>query len=671
MELIWEVTLLIFLKFLFQIMIVSGLIYIVSGRLIGSNINFVRRVLSVVISVTLTSFVYWYPYLRHTDFLSETMMQTVTEVSTLIWIGSMLLISMLLYLVFELFDPSGITTGDRRNGQKSLLLRLRSYWRQQKRLRQVLKIAVTNGVVQTIKYARQRENEKELAIALRATLEQCGGIFIKFGQVLSTRKELFSPIFIDELERLQHRVKPLPVEQVTDILEGSLPQPMDEVFSQFQMEPIAAASIGQVHKARLKNYEDVVVKLLRPEVKGIMRDDLEILEEFANWLSSKSTWAESLGFRELAGGFADGLREEIHLDIEVRNTLQVKNALAKSDYKVRIPKIYTAYSNENIIVMEYIRGHSVADGGAEFNRLSIDRRQFARTVLYSFFEQMLFSGIFHADPHPGNIHIDEKDGTPVLLDFGAVGRLGATQQEGLKLFLMGIQLNDSSVLYDGLTLLVENADHAERARMEQAIDQILLKISYVDRIPTEELIHALFTVVRDFGLAFYPAVGLALRSLVTLDGTLRVIDPRFDIFTEAKDFSATYMRASFLKPFKEPMATKERLQEELSMLIPTLRKMPRRVDQLIQRVESGKIILHHDIFSDEHNARFITHLFSRFVLLLVGITFGIISVALLAISQFIHDSYAVYLNTAAYLGLFLCAILLVRLSIQALRSMKQ
>ena len=446
-----EVTLLIFLKFLIQIIIVSGLIYIVSGRLIGSNINFVRRVLSVVISVTLTSFVYWYSYLRHTDFLSETMMQTVTEVSTLIWIGSMLLISMLLYLVFELFDPSGITTGDRRNGQKSMLFRLRSYWRQQKRLRQVLKIAVTNGVVQTIKYARQRENEKELAIALRATLEQCGGIFIKFGQVLSTRKELFSPIFIDELERLQHRVKPLPEEQVTQILEGSLPQPMNEIFSHFQMEPIAAASIGQVHKARLKNYEDVVVKLLRPEVKGIMRDDLEILEEFANWLSTKSTWAESLGFRELAGGFADGLREEIHLDIEVRNTLQVKNALAKSDYKVRIPKIYTAYSNENVIVMEYIRGQSVADGAAEFKRLSIDRRQFARTVLYSFFEQMLFSGIFHADPHPGNIHIDETDGTPVLLDFGAVGRLGATQQEGLKLFLMGIQLNDSSVLYDGLT----------------------------------------------------------------------------------------------------------------------------------------------------------------------------------------------------------------------------
>ncbi|POZ54812.1 putative protein kinase UbiB [Lysinibacillus sphaericus] len=661
---------LVYLKLLIQIIFVAGIIYFVSGRLIGSNINFVRRVLSVVISVTLTSFVYWYSYLRHRDFLSETMMQTVTEVSTLIWIGSMLLISMLLYLVFELFDPIGIKGGERRHGQKSILLRLRSYWRQQKRLRQVLKIAVTNGIVQTIKYARQRENEKELAIALRTTLEQCGGIFVKFGQVLSTRKELFSPIIIDELKHLQQSVKPLPHEQVTKILETSLPRSVDDVFINFQTEPLAAASIGQVHKARLKNYEEVVVKLLRPEVKGIMRDDLDILEEFANWFSNKSTWAESLGFRELAGGFADGLREEIHLDIEVRNTLQVTNALAKSDYKVRIPKIYTEFCDEDIIVMEYVRGKSVAEGASEFRRQNIDRSQFARTILYSFFEQMLFSGIFHADPHPGNVYIDETDGVPILLDFGAVGRLGATQQEGLKLFLLGIQQNDSGILYDGLMLLVENKEHAERARVEQAMDQILLKISYVDRIPTEELIHSLFTVVRDFGLAFYPSVGLALRSLVTLDGTLRVIDSQFDIFTEAKDFSASYMRAAFLRPFKEPLETKERIQEELSMLIPTLRKMPRRIDQLIQRVESGKIILHHDIFSDDHNARFITQLFSRFVLLLVGITFGIISVALLAISQFIHEPYAVYLNTAAYLGLFLCAILLVRLSIQALRSMK-
>lgn len=131
------------------------------------------------------------------------------------------------------------------------------------------------------------------------------------------------------------------------------------------------------------------------------------------------------------------------------------------------------------------------------------------------------------------------------------------------------------------------------------------------------------------------------------------------------------MRNTLLKPFKEPRLTKERLQEEIAMLIPTLRKLPRRFDQLVQRVETGKIILHHDIFSDKHNSMFITQLFSRFVLLLVGITFGIISVALLGIGQLIKSPYAIYLNTSAYLGLFLCAILLVRLSIHAIRDMKR
>ena len=131
------------------------------------------------------------------------------------------------------------------------------------------------------------------------------------------------------------------------------------------------------------------------------------------------------------------------------------------------------------------------------------------------------------------------------------------------------------------------------------------------------------------------------------------------------------MTSLLKKPFKEPKVTKERIEEEFALLLPALRKIPRRVDKLVQKVESGKIILHHDIFSDKNNAQFVTHLFSRFILLFVGITFGIISVSLLAIAQFIETAYAVYLNTAAFVGLFLCAVLLVRLSIQAIRLMKR
>lgn len=663
----------VYIILLAEILLITVFIYFVSGRLMGAKVNFTKRVLSVTIGVALTTFVYWYSYLRYTDFMNESVVESAANVSTIIWIGSILLISMLLYLLFELFDPIELgSRGERITGRQFILKRIQHRWRRQKRLSQVVEIAVRNGISRALKYSRHRENDRELAIAFRDTLEQSGGIFIKFGQVLSTRTELFPPVFVEELGTLQQNVKPLSTAQVQTILQNSLGNKMEEVFSSFDMEPLAAASIGQVHKAVLKkNNQPVVVKLLRPEIKRIMRDDLNILVEFADWVTNKSKWAENLGFKELAIGFAAGLREEINFDIEVRNTIQISNALKESPYKVKIPHVYTEYSSNQLIVMEQVMGKSLAKGNDIFHYFNTDSKEFARTILFSFFEQMLFSGIFHADPHPGNIFIDERDGSPILLDFGAVGRLASSQQEGLNLFILGVQQGDSGVIYDAITLLVEDNQHIDRQKFEQAIGQLLLKISYVDRIPTTELIHSLFDVVRDFGLSFYPSVGIALRSLITLDGTLHLIDPTFDMFTEAKTFAKKYKTSFLKKPFTEPKAVKEKVESELAVLIPELLKLPKRVDRLVERIESGKIILHHDIFSDKKNANFIIQLFSRFVLLMTGITFGLVSAALLAIAQFIETAYAVYLNTAAYTGLFLCVILLVRLSVQAIRDMKR
>lgn len=662
----------IFLKIFVQILVIACFIFFVSGRLMGSQINFFKRVMAVVLSVFFTSFVYWYAYLRGTDFLSESFVYTYMDVSTIIWIGSMLLISMLLYLFFELFDPMAIgEKGQRVSGNKSLLIRLRNQWRGQRRLRQVVQIAMKNGISRTIKYSKFKESEQELAKAFKDTLEQSGGIFVKFGQVISTRSDILPATFVKELESLQQHVKPLTNEQVDAILVSSLPYKMEDMFAEFDRTPIASASIGQVHKAILhENNQEVVVKILRPDIKEMMRDDLNILVDFAAWFSDRSIWAEKLGFRELAIGFAESLREEVDFEIEMRNAIQVTTALKDSLYKVKIPYVYTELSNDHLIVFEYIHGQSVANGDTLFQSLGIPREEFARTVLYSFFDQLLYSGIFHADPHPGNIFLDDVDGTPIFLDFGAVGRLAQPQQEGMKLFLLGIQHNDSDILYDALSLLVEDIDRIDREKLEHALAQILLRISYIPHIPTDELIQAFFEVVNKFGLSFYPSVGIALRAIITLDGTLHLIKKDFDIFNEAKEYSTEYMASQWKKPFKEPKQTFERLEEELALLLPNIRKIPRRVDQLIQRVESGKITLHHDIFSDKSNSMFVTQLFSRFVLLMVGITFGIISVALLAIGQFIEAEFGIYLNTAAYVGLFLCAVLLVRLSIQAIRLMK-
>lgn len=655
---------------LLQILFVSIIIFFISGRLIGSNVNLFRRVLSVIISVSFTTFVFWYTFVReNAQYHTE---DGVVSVATLLWIGSMLLISMLIYLFFELFDPIALDENTGRYSEKKTIFRKAlNYWRYQKRLRTVFKVAVTNGITRTVKYARSRDTDRQLAIALRSTLEESGGIFIKFGQVLSTRKELFSPIFIEELKKLQQKVSPMTFDEVKRILKENFSCEIDEVFSFFDEKPLAAASIGQVHRAVLKNsHEEVVVKILRPQVKTIMREDLSILLEFADWITTKSQWAESFGFKSLAEGFANSMKEETDFEIEARNMIQIRNILKRSKLNVKIPQVYEELSNENILVMEYVKGVSISDLD-KIEDLSFDRKELARTIVYSYLEQALISGIFHADPHPGNISVNPETGEVAILDFGAVCRLSGQQQEGLKLFFMGIQQGDSSLLYDAISLLIKNKNEINRQELEQAIGQILLKITYVNKVPTDETIYSIFTVIRESGLQFYSSVSLALRVIITLDGTINMIDPTFNIFEEAKKFTNDYMKSSLRKPITEPIETMEKMQEELAILIPNLRKIPRRIDQLIRKVEDGKVILHHDIFSDKTNSKFVTQLFSKFVLLMVGITFGIISTALLAISQFIETAYAIYLNTAAYLGLFLCSILLVRLSIQAIRDMKR
>lgn len=655
-----------------QLGVASVLIYIISGRLIGSQVSIGKRILSVIISVVFTTFVFWYTYLRDSSYYDGNIVSNVVNVATLLWVGSMLLISMLLYLFFELFDPIELNENGVPVSRRSGIKIIYTYWRRQKRLREVVSIAMKNGINRTVKYARAREDERQLAKALRDTLEQCGGVFVKFGQVLSTRKELLPPVFIDELEKLQQHVKPLTEQQVDQILLENFHGEDHLIFSYFDKHPLASASIGQVHKAVLKETnEPVVVKLLRPEVKGIMAEDLTILMEFARWISSKSQWAENLGFYDLAKGFSSALSEEIDFQIEARNMEQMMTIVQKGSINAKIPQVFQQYSNENVLVMEFVKGKSVSIADDLFENGHVDRHDFAQTLLYAFLEQALVSGIFHGDPHPGNIYVEQDTGKLAMLDFGAVGRLAVEQQDGLKYFLVGIHQNDAALVVDGISLLVENEEDINRHEMEQAISQILLKINYVSSIPTDVLIYSIFSVAREFGLHFYPAVSVALRAIVTLDGTLSIINPGFEIFREIKDFSNDYLKSSLLKPFKEPRATKQVIEEELALMLPNLRKVPRRIDQLFKKVESGKIILHHDIFSDKSNARFVTQLFSRFVLLFVGITFGIISVALLAISQFMHTAYAVYLNTAAYLGLFLCAILLVRLSIQAIRDMKR
>ncbi len=654
-----------------QLIGIGILIYFVSGRLIGTKLNFIKKVLSATLSVVFTTFVYWYSYLRYTEFPKEDMIKEVTNISTLVWIGSMLLITMLFYLILELFDPIQLgERGERLAGNRNIIYRIRSGWRRQRRLTQVFRIAFKQGVGRTLSYKRTYENDRYLANTLRNTLEECGGIFIKFGQVLSTRKDILPPAFIEELEKLQQHVKPMTIDQLHEQLAKGLQKPLGEVFKFFDDDPLAAGSIGQVHRAVLKdNGDEVIVKILRPEVTSLITQDLEILLNFSKWLTEESSWAENIGLHHLATGFADNLREEINFEIEARNMEQMTNALTADKKCCEIPKVYKQYSNKMILVIEFIHGVSIRDSSLLLKQHGIKEKEMLRSIYDTFLQQMLVTGIFHADPHPGNIYVLEETGQPCFLDFGAVGRLGPIHQQGLRTLFIGIERNDPKIVLEGLKDVIQDGEIQDEESLLQSISQLLVQLSYLNTISVEELVQSLFSITQKFELRLYPMVGVALRALITLEGTLNVLDTKFDLFIEAKRFTSKNKK-DFL-PVKSLKDAKEMFEQELVMLIPTLQDLPRRLESMADTIGKGKVTVKLDVFSEKASSTFVNKWLSNFMLLLVGITIGIISVSLLAITQFIHSASAIYLNTASFLGLFLSAVILVRLSIYAIRTSKK
>ncbi|WP_235073169.1 ABC1 kinase family protein [Kurthia huakuii] len=651
-----------------QLVVMGVFIYFLSGRLMGTKLNMIKLVLSAVLSVVLTTFVFWYSYFRHTNYLNQDVLQQVSNIGTLVWFGSMLLIAMLFYLIFELFDPK--QESDFQANQENALLKIRSNYYRKRRLAQVFRIAFKQGIGKALQYKRSYENDRYIAVVLRNILEETGGIFIKFGQVLSTRKDILPPVFIEEFSKLQQNVRPMPTDEVQQIIRREFGEDPSVYFKYFAEQPFAAGSIGQVHRAQLRETnEEVVVKVLRSDVTRIMNKDLDILLHFAMWLEEESTWAENLGFYQLATGFANGLREEINFDIERRNMEQITNALKNSGHKVRIPKVYPELSNRKILVMEYMKGVPITKSAPLLKQRGIEQQQVLSELYGAFLEQLLVAGVFHADPHPGNVYVMEDTGEPVFLDFGAAGRIGPLQNRGLRTLLIGIARNDVKIMAQGLENLVTDGNLKNRASLEQDLSQLLISIQYMDKISTETLVQRLFDIMKSHELKLYPMVSMALRALITIDGTLSSVNPQYDIFNEAKRFSIENKEdLAQAVTFDELKTT---AVQEMILLMPQLRDIPRRVDQIVQNFERGEMTVKANIFADAKNATFISHWLSLLILLTVAVTFGFISVALLAIAQFINGMYAVYLNTAAFVGLFLSSVILVRLSVQALRYSKR
>lgn len=548
--------------------------------------------------------------------------------------------------------------------------RLRNRWRRTVRYWQITRIFARAGVGPLLRTGTPLT--ASVARSLSRALDRSGVVFTKFGQVLSTRRDLLPPEFTAELSKLQDKVTPLPWQVVEQVLASE--RELD-AFASIDHEPLAAASIAQVHTARLTTGEKVVIKVRRPDALVLVDRDLDIIGRLARRLESRAGWARTMGVRQLAAGFATALREELDFQVEASNLASVHDTET-----VRIPRAYPELSSDQILVMEQLDGQPISK--APLDALSRQQRtNLARGLLDTMLKQILIHGVFHADPHPGNVLLlREPDGSgPVLglIDFGSVGRLDATLRAALQRLLLGIDRSDPVGVTDALLEVTARPDELDEQALERSIGSLLVRLRGASP-PNVAMFAELFRIVARHRLAVPPEFAAVFRALATLEGGLTLLAPDFDIVAEAERFGATAFTGASAAALgeageaiallrdpvallRDPMALKALVANEAVTLLPMLRRLPRRVDRIIAATEGGRLSVNVRLFADERDRKLIGNWLQQVVTTVLAATAGLMAVVLLTIKGGPVMAPAVSLfQFLGYCLLVICSLLALR-----------
>ncbi len=434
---------------------------------------------------------------------------------------------------------------------------------------------------------RKVDRSTPLGVRIRLALEELGPIFVKFGQALSTRRDLLPRDIADELAKLQDLVPPFPGEEAVSILEAAYGQPLTEVFKRFDVEPFAAASIAQVHTAALDDDTEVIVKLLRPGVDAEIERDLEVLRWLAELADRYWSLADRLRPLEVVAEYEKTIIDELDLMREAANTAQLKRNFAGSDL-LYVPEVYFDYCRPEVMVQERIFGvpisdmQTLRDAGTNIQRL-------AENGVEIFFTQVFRHNFFHADMHPGNIFVlidDPEYPKYAAVDFGIVGTLSAGDRRYLaENFLAFFDRDyyriaklhlDSGWVPEGTR--VDELESAVRAVCEPIFQKPLSEISFA------QLLMRLFRVAQRFDVEIQPQMILLHKTLFNIEGLGRELYPELDLWKTAQPVLRRWMDEQV-----GGRAVIEDLRQNLPQLREALRELPGVIHHLAEQASSGQI----------------------------------------------------------------------------------
>ncbi|MGH8176587.1 MAG: ubiquinone biosynthesis regulatory protein kinase UbiB [Steroidobacter sp.] len=435
----------------------------------------------------------------------------------------------------------------------------------------------------------RRERAASRGERLRLALEELGPIFMKFGQMLSTRRDLLPRDIADELEKLQDRVPPFPGVEAHRMVEAAYGRPLTEVYARFDDTPLAAATIAQVHPAQLKDGKEVVVKIVRPGIRALIERDIEVLYALA--LLAKRYWADAHRLRpvELVREYEKTILDELDLMREAANAAQLRRNFADSRL-LYVPEVYWDYCRKNVMVMERVHGVLISDM-AELERRGANIQRLAENGVEIFFTQAFRHNFFHADMHPGNIFVlldDPQHPRYAAVDFGIVGTLNPRDQHYLaENFLAFFERDYRRIAQLHIDsgwipahVRVDELESAVRTVCEPIANKPLREISF------GQVLISLFEAAQRFDAQMQPQLMLIQKTLLQIEGVGRQLYPDLDLWKTAQPLLRQWMRERW-----SPRGIAKDIRTQLPDLVQALRQLPPLLENAVQRAADGRLSL--------------------------------------------------------------------------------
>lgn len=437
--------------------------------------------------------------------------------------------------------------------------------------------------------AKRSARKRKQAIWMRDTFLELGPTFIKLGQLFSTRADLFPAEYVEELSKLQDRVPAFSYTQVAAIIERDFGKTIPELFASFEPIPLAAASLGQVHLAKLHTGEQVVVKVQRPGLKKLFTIDLEILRGIAKYFQNHPKWGQ--GGRDWLGIYDECCRilwEETDYIGEGQNADTFRRNFRSQDW-VKVPRVYWRYSSTRTLTLEYLPGIKISHyEGLE--AAGLNRQKIARQSATAYLQQLLTDGFFHADPHPGNVAIDPLTGALIFYDFGMMGRIAPGTKEKLMDTLLAVASKNADRVVRGLVDLGAISANADTDPIRRSIQYLL--DNFLDQ-PFEaqsiaQITDDLYDIAYGQPFRFPATFTFVMRAFSTIEGVGKGLDPDFNFMEAAQPFAFQIMNTNS-NGSPDTNTFLAEIGRQAAQVGTSALGLPRRIEDTIDKLERGDL----------------------------------------------------------------------------------